>query len=77
MVTEDQMIDKNKYDPDHELTTKQAAVEADVDRRTIVAWIHRDELAATKRPGRRGHYRVQWQHLYDLLHKPAVPKARK
>lgn len=68
------MIDPNKYDQDQELTTRQAATEAKIDRRTIVAWIHRGELAATQRPGKRGHYRIRWGDLYQALHKPAVPK---
>lgn len=67
------MIDRNKYEPDRELTTKEAAAEAKIDRRTIVAWIHRGDLPATRRPGKRGHYRVQWGHLYAALHKPAIP----
>lgn len=71
------MIDKDKYDPDRELTTLEAAEEAKVDRRTIVAWIHMGDLKATRRPGLRGHYRVQWSDLYAALHKPAVPKERK
>ena len=71
------MIDKNRYDPDQELTTKEAAEEAKIDRRTIVAWIHRGDLKATRRPGKRGHYRVLWGDLYAALHKPAVPKERK
>lgn len=68
------MIDKNKYNLDEELTTKQAAAEAQVDRRTIVAWIHAAELPATRRPGKRGHYRVLWRDLYEALHRQVVPK---
>ncbi len=67
------MIDRNKYLPDRELTTLEAAAEAKVNRRTIVAWIHRGELPATKRPGARGHYRVRWDQLYEVLHRPAIP----
>lgn len=70
------MIDVNKYPADEELTTKQAAAEAQMDRRTIVAWIHRGDLPATRRPGKRGHYRIQWQHLYAALHTPAVPREK-
>lgn len=67
------MIDRNLYDELQELTTKQAAEVAKIDRRTIVAWIHRGDLPATRRPGKRGHYRVLWRDLYAALHKPAVP----
>lgn len=70
------MIDRNKYPEDQELTTKEAAVEAGIDRRTVVAWIHRGDLAATRRPGKRGHYRVLWADLYAALHRPAIPKAQ-
>ncbi len=67
------MIDKDKYDPFHELTTAEAAAEAKNDRRTIVAWIRRGDLPATRRPGLRGHYRIRWCDLYEALHKPARP----
>lgn len=67
------MIDKDRYGWNEELTTKQAAEVAEIDRRTIVAWIHRGDLPATRRPGKRGHYRVLWSDLYAALHKPAVP----
>lgn len=70
------MIDRNLYDEFQELTTKQAAVVAKIDRRTIVAWIHRGDLPATRRPGKRGHYRVLWRDLYEALHKPVVPADR-
>lgn len=70
------MVDKNKYAPGDELTTRLAATEAEVDRRTIVAWIHAGTLRATQRPGKRGHYRVRWADLYEVLHKQVVPKQR-
>lgn len=68
------MIDKAKYDPDEELNTRQAAAEAKVDRRTIVSWIHKGILNAYRNPGLRGHYRVLWKDLYQVLHTPAVPR---
>lgn len=75
MIPEDNVIDKNLYPDDQELTTKIAAQAAKVNRRTIVAWIHRGDLPAIRRPGKRGHYRVLWADLYAVLHKPAVPTA--
>jgi len=68
------MIDPNLYDQDEELDTRQAAAVAKKDRRTIVAWIHKGVLPALKNPGARGHYRVVWRDLYQVLHIPAVPK---
>lgn len=70
------MVDKDKYAAGHELTTRQAADEAGIDRRTIVAWIHRGDLQATRRPGKRGHYRILWGNLYEVLHRPAVPRPQ-
>lgn len=69
------MIDKDLYPADAELTTHQCAEAAKLNRRTIVAWIKKGHLLATQRPGKRGHYRVQWQHLYEVLHTPVVPKV--
>lgn len=69
------MIDPNLYPRNEELTTKEAAEAAKMDRRTIVAWIHRGDLPATRRAGKRGHYRVQWGDLYDALRRPVVPKV--
>ena len=70
------MIDRSKYDETHELTTLEAASEAKINRRTIVAWIRRGDLKATQRPGKRGHYRIMWRDLYAALHKPVVPEER-
>jgi hypothetical protein len=67
------VIDPNLYPHDEELTTMQCAAAANVNRRTIVTWIGKGILPATRRPGKRGHYRVQWQHLYRALHLPAIP----
>ena len=68
------MINRNLYLDDEELDTRQAAAVAKKDRRTIVAWIHKGFLPALKNPGARGHYRVRWIDLYQVLHAPAVPK---
>ena len=68
------MVDKHLYPEDAELTTLECAAAADLNRRTIVAWIHRGDLPATRRPGARGHYRVQWKDLYHALHTPVQPK---
>lgn len=70
------MIDPNLYVRDEEITTKQAAAAAKIDRRTVVAWIHRGDLVATRRPGKRGHYRVLWGDFYDALHRPAVRREQ-
>lgn len=67
------MIDRKLYHDDDELTTREAADVAGHNRRTIVAWIRDGKLAATRRPGKRGHYRIRWDNLYDALHRPAVP----
>ena len=70
------MIDPNLYDQNEELDTRQAAAVAKKDRRTIVAWIHRGILPAMRNPGARGHYRIVWRDLYQVLHTPAVPKEK-
>jgi excisionase family DNA binding protein len=69
-----QPINKDLYPQDAELTTLECADVAKLNRRTIVAWIHRGDLPATRRPGARGHYRVQWNDLYQVLRKPVSPK---
>ena len=74
MLPEELVVDKNKYPQDAELTTLECAAEAELNRRTIVAWIHRGDLRATRRPGKRGHYRVRWADLYEVLNLPAVPR---
>lgn len=66
--------DPNLFPPDEELTTHQAADAVGVNRRTIVAWIHAGNLPATRLPGRRGHYRILWNHLYSVLRRPATPR---
>lgn len=68
------MIDKDLYSWFEEINTRQAAAAAKVDRRTVVAWITRGNLKAMRNPGKRGHYRILWGDLYELLHTPAVPK---
>ena len=70
------MIDPNLYPQDEELTTKQCAAAAKVNRRTIVTWIGKGIIPATRRPGKRGHYRILWQDLHAALHMPAVPKEQ-
>ena len=71
------MINPDLYPRNHELTTNEAAAVAKRNRRTIVAWIHRGHLRAMQNPGARGHYRVRWEDLYQVLHLPAVPKDSK
>ena len=68
------MIDPNLYPPDEMITTNEAAQATGYHRRTIVAWINRRILPATRRPGLRGHYRIKWQDLYSVLHTPAIGK---
>lgn len=68
------MTDKNLYKFDAELTTLECAAVAKLNRRTIVAWIHRGHLPATRLPGKRGHYRVLWGDLYTVLTTPVVPR---
>lgn len=49
------------------LSTRQAAAEAGVHPRTIIAWIRRGWLAADKLPGKRGRYRIKRSDLSDLI----------
>lgn len=74
MITEARVINQNLYLQDEEISTLQAAAVAKMDRRTIVAWIHRGILPAMRNPGKRGHYRIVWRDLYRVLHTPAVPR---
>lgn len=64
-------MERDLYPPGQELTTKQAAEATGYNRRTIVAWVKKKILPATRRPGKRGHYRIVWQDLYEVLHTPA------
>jgi hypothetical protein len=74
MISEAPVVDKNLYSDDQELTTLECAAVAELNRRTIVAWIQRGDLPATQRPGKRGHYRVLWHDLYAALNRRVVPK---
>lgn len=65
------MIDPNLHPQDEVLTTAQCAIVAGINRRTVVAWINTGVLPATRRPGRRGHYRILWGDFYRVLHTPA------
>ena len=65
------MINVDLYPPDEVLTTAQCAAVANINRRTVVAWIASGVLPATRRPGRRGHYRILWGDFYRVLHTPA------
>ncbi len=75
MSPEAQVIDINLYSQDQELTTKECAAAAKVNRRTIVTWIRNGVLPATRRPGKRGHYRVLWRDLHRALYLPAIPDS--
>lgn len=66
------MISEDLY-PRHEtLTTKQCADASGINRRTVVEWIRTGVLPATRRPGKRGHYRIVWGDFFDVLHTPAA-----
>lgn len=70
------IIREDAYPRDEILTTKQCAQAAGIDRRTVVEWIRKGVLPATRRPGARGHYRITWADLWDVLHTPAeTPEA--
>lgn len=69
------MIDPNLYPQDEELTTLQCAEAAKVNRRTIVTWIRTGWLPATRRAGKRGHYRVLWRDLHKVLYLPVSTKS--
>lgn len=56
------------------LTTTQAAVIAQKNRRTIVDWIRNGYLPAYRMPGRRGHYRIRPQDLENVLQNPTQVK---
>lgn len=52
---------------DDRLNTKECAEIANVHPRTIVTWIRRGWLAATKLPGSRGQYRIRRSDLENLI----------
>lgn len=53
------------------MTTLECAAYARVDRRTIVAWIQRGWLPASRLPGTRGSYQILFKDLKKLIDKPA------
>jgi excisionase family DNA binding protein len=55
------------------LSTRQAAAIAGKHQRTIVAWIHKGELAAFKFPGMRGPYLIKEGDLVTLLAEKYTP----
>lgn len=59
------------FQPGDRLTTLECAAAARVDRRTVVAWIQRGWLPATRLPGQRGSYQVLYRDLLALIDKPA------
>ena len=61
------------YDPDDEIGCRDAAAQAGVDPRTIVAWIQRGWLPAMKRPGLRGKYLIKFSDLQKVARKPYKP----
>lgn len=65
-------MDLDTYNPDLELSTVECGHIAKRNRRTIVAWIKAGYLPATRLPGKRGHYRIRWEDLNNVLHKPAI-----
>jgi excisionase family DNA binding protein len=74
MITGGTMIDPGLYAPEEKLTTQQAADGVGMHRRTLVTWIQKGILPATRRPGKRGHYRIKWQDLLNVLDTPAAVK---
>lgn len=62
------------YQLEEELTTNQCAKAINMNRRTVVAWIHAGDLPATRLPGKRGHYRILWKDLLAALRQPAIRK---
>lgn len=58
------------------MTTREAAVRANVHFRTIQRWIIRGELKATRLPGRSGAFRIDRRDLDKLLTTPAVTEKQ-
>lgn len=52
---------------EHLITTRQAAVAAGKHQRTIISWIHKGLLCASKLPGGRGQYLIDPKDLDALL----------
>lgn len=73
----DHVIDRGTYDDDDILSTSQCAKEAGINRRTVLSWIHRGELPATRTVGPRGRYRIRWRDFWEAMHQPAVKREKK
>lgn len=71
------IIDELKYHSREQLTTKQCAEAAGINRRTVVEWIRQGILPATRRNGERGHYRILWGEFYRVITTPARVPPRK
>lgn len=52
---------------DNMLSSMQAAKKAHVNRKTILNWIYRGDLAASRLPGLRGHYRIDPDNLEKAI----------
>ncbi len=72
----DHVIDRGKYDDDDILTTSQCAEEGKINRRTVLAWIHRGELPATRPVGPRARYRIRWLDFWNAMHQPPARKQK-
>lgn len=58
------------------MTTREAAVRANVHFRTVQRWIMRGDLKATRLPGRSGAFRIDRHDLDKLLTTPAVTEKQ-
>lgn len=67
----------SEFGPDDLVTARQAGELIDIDRRTIIAWIHRGWLPAAKRPGPRGRYVIRYGDLMKVANRPYEPKEDK
>lgn len=65
---------KEEFGPDDQVTARVAGLLVNQDRRTIIAWIQRGWLPATKRPGERGRYMIRYGDLMAVANRPYHPE---
>lgn len=63
-----------EFGPGDLLSAVQAAQQAGVHPRTIIAWIRNGWLDAVKRPGARGKYLVRYEDLVKVANHRYEPK---
>jgi excisionase family DNA binding protein len=64
-----------QFGPGDMLSALQAGQLVGYNRRTIISWIQSGWLKAAKGPGKRGRYRIRYEDLMEVAHRPYEPRS--